>query len=132
MNIDNILRLAGYLDALHEAAPARFNMNQWYAEHPCGTIGCIAGHAMVLLDPRGAQWDWRPTEAARHLGIVDESAYFYGGELASKLFAPNEEELIIDCGLDYHRVRANHAAKVLRHLAATGEVDWSVAFGEGK
>lgn len=120
MNIENIHRLADYLDTLNEVAPARFNMNQWYAEHPCGTIGCIAGHAMVLLDPRGAQWNWKPYNAAEHLGLVCNQL-----ERSVELFTP-DEDILRECGLDYRGVRANHAAKVLRHLAATGKVDWTI------
>lgn len=125
MNIANINRLADYLDALNEAAPGRFNMNQWYAEHPCGTVGCIAGHAMVLLDPKGAIWGWKPSHAAAHLGLDIASSPKHD-DIAEELFAPDEVDLKEACGHDYRSIRANHAAKVLRHLAATGKVDWSV------
>ena len=46
MNKERMLKLADYIEGL----PAfMFVMTRWYKEHKCGTIGCIAGHAVALF-----------------------------------------------------------------------------------
>lgn len=125
MNTENILRLAEFLEALPQG---RFNMASWarsrtgqylYLEGPveaaieCGTVCCIGGWGVLLFDIGDSS-----KGVAKKLGLGDPN-----GEppdpIASELFFPKSEAIN---ERDPHK-----AARVLRHLAETGEVDWSIA-----
>lgn len=102
MNTERILKLA---DVIEESET--YDQTQFF--HPCGTPGCIAGHAVTMLgsDEKGPN----TSEIAREeLGLdeVQATALFFVWP-----FTINPT--------------AKQAATVLRHLARTGEVDWEVA-----
>lgn len=115
MNTDNIRRLADIIEQQPHttvSALSGFTMLNW--THDCGTPACIAGWANYLHNSDGREQ------------VRMESAYRarlwlgLGEEDADELFGIGED----DPGLE--SVTPTHAAAVLRHLADTGEVDWSV------
>jgi len=132
MNREMILRVA---DAIEEAAkpganPAMgFNMNQVIHSsgleddltgHSCGTVGCIAGWAIAVdknfkkcrdIDPDSDLWKPR---AGKLLGL--------NAKLADRLFMARAYR-----DLDLDLITPSQAVTVLRHLAETGKVDWSIA-----
>lgn len=141
MNKRNILKVA---KAIEDAAKKQeglrgeigFNMNvvaahDGHGDHvdTCGTVACIAGWAYAIRYPSvtaarlvkvadgaaflGLHMEHRvPSIAARFLGLSDDEAL--------ALFAP--DSLLIS----YRDITPAHAVAVLRHLAKTGKVDWSV------
>lgn len=131
MNKERILELADLIENQAFADEGvGFNMSYYYltnssglevkdyAGHPCGTAACIAGHAWLaaqrgtdghvhtldkIIGPRGET----EYEAKKYLGL--------NWRVAEELFIP-------EC-LGDHPTPAE-AARTLRHLAATGNVDW--------
>jgi hypothetical protein len=112
MNAERILQLADVIEKvphvqLDEDAPRgeldSFNMDDWH----CGTAGCIGGWAAQLFD-------CATSEAGVALGLrcIEAMSLF-----TPKPINPN----------DWSKITSLQAATVLRHLAATGIVDWSVA-----
>lgn len=119
-NVENILRVADYLDDLPD--PSAFSMFffQWpsmgEAMHPCGTPSCIAGYACHVHGIVRHGYD--TMEAAQMLfGLSEENARL--------LFLPEEDR---DGRNFVNRFNINNtqAAQLLRHLATTGLVDWSI------
>jgi hypothetical protein len=120
MNRENILKVA---DAIEHAAKKRsrpklgFNMGAWFGspeedgpdrtEHSCDTTACIGGWTNTIF--KNAEWDVHAAE--RSLGLSSEE----GGDL----FFPDVE-------IDLKDITPAHAVTVLRHLAETGKVDWTV------
>lgn len=110
MNKDNVLTVADGID--NSAVPdLGFNMNWWEIEsddnsardmsgHNCGTIACIGGWTERLFPG---------VEASETLGLT--------GSQARALFYPD----------GHFDATPDKAVAVLRHLAETGEVDWSIA-----
>ena len=149
MNTERINQLADDLDKVQAVNPKGFNMSTWgygmiasLCNLPdynsvsfqaialddridyCGTAGCIAGWTTLL---HGETYHAeQPMVFARRYLELDE-------EMAPYLFMPNEHE--DDASDDYNagrviyaQINAGMAAKVLRHLAATGDVDWNQAY----
>lgn len=146
MNIENILMVAEHLENLPEEQQFAkmsdlegFNLNQW--THSCGTPSCIAGYAgwfmfgkpeIVLNEYYKVNVSWTDI-AEKFFGLEGMTAdRKYMGEtetvsLARKLCVPSVfDPEVIDCGADVYNFKAKQVAKVLRHLAATGEVDYRV------
>lgn len=123
MNIPNILALANYLDRTVSADS--FDMANWRLPHDhlprspktnaeafegsCGTVACIAGHAMVLFEPDAPLCpEGQISDRAQdYLGLTDDQA--------GELFIPR---------LETHITTKARAVQVLRTLAETGEVTW--------
>lgn len=121
MNKERILQLADAIE--REGARAEpdlgFNMNYlWasysndFAKRPCGTVGCIAGHALHLA---GINGDF--TTAAEWLGLSyienEERELFFPGDVSGiNIFRWDE-------------ITPAHAAAVLRRLVETGKVEWA-------
>jgi hypothetical protein len=102
----NRLRVAEYLTTLD---PREFHMN--YCTH------CIAGiinrRFLGRHDLRSDNWNETRDAAAAFLDIDDKQAELLfepGRAVCSKYYTPEPEQ----------------GARVMRHLAATDEVDWSV------
>jgi hypothetical protein len=110
MNTENIIALADLIETLPQAgfgSREGFFMGNW--RHDCGTPSCIAGWAVHLagIDCSRSQ-------------VADKAADWldlYFEDEAQDLFEPSH--------LPYEAITPQHAAKVLRHLAETGVVDWS-------
>lgn len=126
LNTQEILALADHIEAL---PPEKFDMNRW-----CGTAACIAGSHVAWRDPKlfdevsERQWlashhlDRIWQESARRLGFTIEIA----GPIPNLTL--NRDKRVPELYLRSGQPSNLQAAKVLRHLAATGKVDWSIAF----
>ena len=125
-----VLELAGIMAAIgaQEDAGGEYVYNQrqygihlWKSRssYLCGSPGCISGWACYAA---GVKSESYPETAAREwLGLsrTQASRLF----AAEALLSPRSEYR----DLDAVRVRPEEAAKVLTHLALTGDVDWGVA-----
>ena len=128
MNVENILKVADAIEI--RAVPGLgFNMSSFYADglpdmsaHYCGTTACIAGWAVAIMkgDASGA-WGTPDSVIGNWLGIDSSRTdqLFYALDHEAPEFA-------------FERVTPKQAVSVLRHLAATGEVDWSIPLPEGE
>ena len=146
MNVERINQLADDLDKVQAVNSTQFSMSYWgyhmfrdigafdSNETPtistddlieqCETAGCLAGWATLLygtpndsMHPNGF--------AERHLELNENEAH--------DLFTPEEhdEDDSDDNNANrviYAQINAGMAAKVLRHLANTGDVDWNQAY----
>lgn len=127
MNRENILKVADAI-AQHSIPNLGFNMAWIYAEanlyNPdqsgtnCGTTACIAGWAYAV--EHGGRIPDLPEEV--EIKAADAASKFMGlpPRKSDDLFYPfgHKERLAIE---------PSQAVAVLRHLAETGEVDWSIA-----
>lgn len=112
MNKDRILELADHIEKSET-----YDQRTWF--HTCGTPACIAGHAAMLFaaDKLLQMGHMKcPDIAQNELGLswIKSQRLFDGSPLGF-----TEDEGFI-------KVSSAHAVKVLRHLAETGEVDWSI------
>lgn len=113
MNVERILHLADIIETQpHTSAEAESGFSMQDYTHRCGTPSCIAGWANSVFEAV----DLNSGEVAAvilGLDFEQESSLFYpsGYSEASK-HTPAQ------------------AARTLRHLAATGEVDWSLPVEE--
>jgi hypothetical protein len=127
VNRENILKVAQAIEdaARPEAEPEiGFNMTMYvdrYAVsgsdrtgHNCGTTACIAGWAWHIAKGRV------PDEGSYY--VREEGAEFLGLEVGSR----TERDLFCPIDVPDHALTPARAAAVLRHLAETGKVDWSV------
>lgn len=117
MNRKNIQKLIAVLENLPDN---QFNMtfpvdvhtrNDSSIKPHCGTTGCIAGWAVVAVSP---DWFCPGGVMLRAEQVLELSKH-----QAACLFLPAVE--------DWYAVKRAHAITVLKHLLATGEVDWRVA-----
>jgi hypothetical protein len=115
MNKERILALADIIEKQpHVEHTAAKGFNMWGYRHPCGSPSCIAGWAIHSF-PRVRSDEGPQSHAAKILGISWDEA--------SPLFDP---EHYVEGVMDMRSITPAHAAAVLRHLASSGEVDWSV------
>lgn len=130
MNVENILKVADAIEN-HEIEWLGFNMAGFCkpssdldpdrSGHGCGTVACIAGWgAAVAGIPRNdleADFDAEDV-ASKFMGLrmdqADDLFYAKSHPLFSKYTT-------------WTKISQGEAVAVLRNLAATGEVDWSVA-----
>ena len=129
---ERILTLAQHLESLPRH---QFSMERWmghaaadtivesWETASCDTIGCIAGHAVLLFADRGTAdnpADFPADiagEAQRLLGLDDKQAYH--------AFTPTHgSDIRADIRCDYRAVTRSDAAEMLRGLAETGMVHW--------
>ena len=126
MNKENILKVADGIEK-HSVPDLGFNMrffcielaeiddgNEGVADHSghdCGTVACIAGWSNAIRTG-GRPEEIDPDEEAEWLGLSQGRA--------DALFFPHlpREE--------WAAISQDQAIRTLRHLAETGEVDWSV------
>lgn len=145
MNITAINTLAELLENIPPETKQGFNMISYFREvderyasdddrtnvnHQCGTVACVAGWAAIYLKNDGQGVLKRP-RAHTSIGNTIRTANEIMGldQLQSrKLFEPMNNGPHKDIIKDWSKVTPGQAAKVLRHLASTGEVDWEVAF----
>lgn len=126
MNAQRLLELADDLEKMEHYAhsessfdfydePANdimmFNLTSLVDFRDCGTVACIAGHAVLKWRPG---WHYGPIMGpAAEILELDEWT-------AKHLFTPNNTPN------GYEAIDSQQAARTLRHLAATGEVRWDV------
>jgi hypothetical protein len=128
MTKDNVLAVADAIEA-QRFPRLGFNMRWLFLKreprrpdeidmsgHDCGTVACIAGWALAVK--KGSQ----PRNAKKAEGEALITAEEYLGlnqyEAHALFFPPERHE---------RDITPSEAVAVLRHLAETGEVDWSVA-----
>lgn len=118
MNVDKLTEIAEWLEA---GAPERkgvtgFDMEQFVQDRGCGTACCIAGAAVQFerripyANQHEAYCDGDPEDFAVHiLGLTSDQgdALFYGR------------------GVEIEDIDAAWAARCVRKLVVTGEVDWA-------
>lgn len=132
MNKERILALADLIETLtyrneDNWAPDSFNMGRYSytydpntdeeSGHVCDTPACIAGWAYAMKNNFDENLNWIKFESgmsAEYLGLTSEQAseLFYG-----RGFSAAKRDI---------EVSPEEAAKTLRHLAETGEVDWFI------
>lgn len=129
---ERILALAQHLETLPRH---QFNMERWighaaddtivesWETASCDTIGCIAGHAVLLFADRGTPDNPAKfpadiaAEAQRLLGLNEKQAFH--------AFTPTHgSDIRADIHCDYRDVTPSDAAEMLRGLAATGTAHW--------
>lgn len=143
MNVERLTRLAEILEAGSLPKDYYFNMSVGSITlgHPddfegvyingslvdesnkppeCGTVCCIAGLTQAIW-PEEFKDKYLFIRAAEVLGISDEK--FYGRSTLdddeNSLFYPRKVD-------NWDKITPAQAAKVIRNLIATGEVDWSI------
>ena len=84
-------------------------------QHPCGTPACISGWAQHMWPTANDK------PLAEILGLTDT-------QQANRLIVPMSSGTAYFSAQPGERshITSKHAAAVLRHLARTGDVDWSV------
>lgn len=112
-----------------------FNMKAYLADKTevedvgghCGTIGCIAGHAVVKFGPEGARGTYTKFST---VDLYDGSLYIQATEVESAaraylgLTERQGDRLFTPTGVKYSDVTEDEAAHVLEMLANTGRVYW--------
>ena len=101
-----------------------FSMDRYF--HPCGAASCIAGHALSMAASEDDLGDFaldanekQEERARKYLGLAQEQA--------DALFLPKNAEANMDARPGQNGyISPQRAAAVLRRLAETGEVNWSV------
>lgn len=155
MNVTAINTLAALLENIPSRFNTGFNMNdykihvgpgeEWDTNvgHECGSTACIAGWASQFLKLDGSGLLKQPRLGNEVFSLAEREPlilYEMGGWAATAggilgldlyqaecLFEPmNHNPDLFDA--DWEKVTPRQAAKVLRRLAKTGEVDWEVAF----
>jgi len=114
-----LLKLANAIEGADQSATSEFafDMDRFYDErnttvHRCGTAACIQGWAQHI-DPANKVWAERldPIDMfARWCGVPYPTAY--------KICMPNT--------VSTRAVKPHHAAAMLRHFVATGDVVWAL------
>lgn len=102
-------RLEMVATRIEHMGPDQFDMGEWW----CGTAGCIAGWAEVILHELGHE-NLKEDTADNWLGL--------DGLTANRLFIPSSA----DYGHGIYLATGAEAARVVRHLILTGRVDCSL------
>ena len=113
MNIERLESIAEWLEsgAPHRGAVDGFSMARWQMETTCGTVCCIAGAANQFFGDPDANKLLDAGEMAREvLGL--------SGSVAIELFTQCESIA------DWSQISEAWAARTIRHLISTGDVDW--------
>ncbi len=112
MNKEAIIKHAEFLEALPRE---KFDMDTW--ADSCGTVACIGGW-LVIQSGRGTAEEIEDGE----VGVISTGAEVFDISRDKAL------ELFVPFGQQPFSTSPAQAAKVLRHLAETGTVDWEKAF----
>lgn len=117
MNVENILKVADAIER-HSIPDLGFNMRTFgapanddyrdFSGHNCGTVACIVGWTLRVLPAFRA---WFNEDAVAHPFGISQSDWV---------------ELTLPDGYRFSEATSSQAVAVLRHLAATGKVDWSI------
>lgn len=137
MNVDNILKVA---DAIENQTikHVSFDMREVSDFNACGSRACIAGYALAIergefigISQFSPSYNLEVREAAReagaYLGLSDTE---YNPLFFPDSFGGPDGTGWFDGYFSLGPIRKEQAVKVLRHLASTGEVDWTVGAPE--
>lgn len=126
VNVKNIIRVAEVLEGKRPKPRKNlhFSMSLWadkasqaiplygwngkFAEHTCGTVACIGGWTNIIFRSENDS----TAAAAEKLGLDADTAHALFFEYSK--------------GGGSYAIPPKRAAKVLRHLAKTGKVDWTI------
>ncbi|MCV0350234.1 MAG: hypothetical protein K5863_09165 [Nitratireductor sp.] len=137
MNITAIQNLASLLENLPAQHERGFNMETYIDENlideetnvgfKCNSTACIAGWACLALDYDGTFRKTIRTKEPNGLyeGVAAEILDL-DEDTALSLFEPMNTDFDDRTDVRWDTITPQQAAKVLRHLAKTGEVDWSI------
>ena len=102
-------------------------------QHTCGTPACIAGYAYSLavasVDDEAKDYiehnrNWYNVASSWLNDTLEPDGYTrVAYNVLTNLFEPRTHTIRTD---DWYDITPAQAAKVIRHLADTGEVDWSI------
>lgn len=135
MNVENILKVADAIEN-HKIPWLGFNMEDYVSTdlddksgHNCGTVACIAGWAAAVnnLESKVPPNPNR-TRRGEILGgdiVWAEESVQVGAEFMGLDYG-QYEELFHPSECNWETIDPEKAVRTLRHLAATGEVDWTV------
>ena len=139
MNVDRINALARFLRRMEVQRPDAFNMGEWgndwllddeklmqrYDDSTtllqCETPMCVAGWA-VYLDKVAWESFLAESYTVSHWG---RQSLGLDAVMAQRLFIPSHDGDELPPGCYPYQATALGAARVLEHLARTGEVDWT-------
>lgn len=130
MNKDNILRLADIIEAQpHTSVDEAQGFNMEGYIHHCGTPSCIAGFAAFESLKETTNDEEKIIKTLRLLERYNVNELW---NLAIKWLGFSEEVEIYElfhprCSYQWHNITPQEAAKVLRHFAETGEIDWTLS-----
>lgn len=139
MNAENILKVADAIEK-HSVVGLAFHMNYSYETDKeelesrlslspdqkrmgseCGAVACFIGWTNSVIPTKGTEVT-NTAAAAKKLGFEGGAPF---GSPAYSLFYPDTD--IWDLrGNGYDDITPEQGVRVLRHLAATGKIDWSV------
>lgn len=123
MNKERLEIIATWLEAgaPHKHGVDGFSMREYRRSDGCDTVCCIAGAAQQFFAPEAVGLPESIHAAAQLLLDLHDTH-------ADRLFMPLNDFADFSAGPNKPGyVTPMRAAKVIRHLMATGEVDWSVA-----
>ena len=133
MNVDRIREMAAYL---RQPLPPtrRFDMSIYGDsfiapgnDAPCGTVACIAGHAVMLFGD-ALQFELRQRAEGDPRSDIERLVATTGSvpDQAQKLLdLANWEASALFCPVgDLTGITASDAADTLEHFADTGRIDW--------
>jgi hypothetical protein len=122
MNKERILALADLIEKQeHTGLDSKSGFNMGDFTHYCGTPACIAGWAIAMkLGDLSCDVDKEIFISGKSYSSLAGEFLGIGEELHVELFFSSPGEIPLD------EVSPQIAASVLRHLAETGEVDWSI------
>ncbi|TPJ51769.1 MULTISPECIES: hypothetical protein [unclassified Mesorhizobium] len=139
MNVDAINNLAGFLENIPSKHNRGFNMGSYTGPtdpdestnvgFQCNSTACIAGWACLVVGEKG-----QIRKTARSTKDVPSRYEDFAADLldldyrtSKQLFEPMNVGPHVNADVDWDKITPRQAAKVLRHLAKTGEADWSIA-----
>lgn len=98
--------------------------------HECGTVGCIAGYAALLAESEGKARKWDDVRSVANQWLSAEfmeTNYLFIPMSAAQEQEEGEMERSATIPVLLDKVSVKRVINVLKHLLATGEVDWSKA-----
>ena len=125
MNVTNLQKLIDLFEGKTTIKGLGFDMSVYcHQDNECGTVACIAGHAMLL----GRRYKTAPKDD--RVNDIDYGAFDYAQEWLDLSFSEANMLFHGETPDDEHipmaTINTEHVVKVLKHLLRTGEVDWRI------
>lgn len=138
MNLTRMVMLAEWLEAgaPHKDNVIGFKMDNWMfprsSGNTCGTVCCLAGATVQFFNDEGKpfidEWDVYNVKgrnvsqyAKELLGLEHDTAHAL---FMAEGLRPDDDNPYDSYADVMRRITPDHAARVVRHLLATGIVDW--------